>query len=1132
MKRLLALSAKTTFWAVALLVLLCLGTDVVWEVHGLPGWASNYLCALLAERGISLQPETIRAGLVRGVSLDHARLRLQCRGMPLVITCREVHARPRVRDLVLGRIEVQTVTFSDASVALQYGPASAGGAERAALRLERCNGEAHRRRDGVVELTVEGLAEKIAVHLDAELRNLARLRVADRGSASRPAASAAAAPTAPPGAAPPTAQERLARVADLLRTCRLAERDAFLSGRLVVDLAQPQDLSFDGDVGVSELVLGDLLVSRFKSAVHYRAPQVRCGGLTVILGQGQRLSAEVTLDLAAGTIGGRGEAQVLPDTLRCLPGVAVPAWLDKVRTVLPLDITLELEPSPWSPAQWRLKGDLSGTNIALPGVTLGRLAASGSWNGEELTVSRWRADSDGAGAESAEGTLVWHRSDGTVEGQLSAHCNLGERLRQGAVPALSGALRDVEFLAPVRLEARLARSPLEWRRLRVQGTLVADRVKVRGRTFAPLAVTADLSAAVLRLDPLSVGLPDGPADTLAVTATVALDQALDSGTWDVRTQIRCQALLEPPSSPAAGEAPSPTWQDAVVLSGAVLYTPSAGALDVSAEGTAFPGRWYDTFAPRLGFPASGILHEIRCARDAPARVLLTMARPDQRQPIRLSAAVAAEGTRYADLVFRDIQGNIELTPKDLSFSNIEATTTAGDKLALDLRIDFQPLAVTIRNAHVVGHPELVSTFIDDRDAKAIYRRVWQDFRWDSGHPAAIDLRQLAYRETPGGRTWRLTMDASLQAEQATYRDLPVKRLDATVGLDLPERVEVRSARLESDTAVDEGHVTILTGANPKCTFEVRHVQGGQDPARILRLLNPEWGGVLGPLVFSPDSAVDCRGSFYLSREPLLQVSGTLRAPYADFRGLRLGNPDMQWRLSQSAVHWNVASGELFGGPMAMTGVYDVDTGQGSLAFRGEAMDLKQLSERFNLGSTDGPQEGRVNAHCNLQILRGWAGRDLQVYGDGYLGFSQADLWRVPLFDPLGRLLDVSFLNRLTRGKASGLGRITRLDADLAFAGDRVAIRSLTTDGTIISLRGRGEYCWDTDRIALSVTGQTLDKAGIVGWIFRPLSWAFFNAELSGTSKDHKWRLSTAFSKALPGGSGGTGDGAPVPVPEP
>jgi hypothetical protein len=600
----------------------------------------------------------------------------------------------------------------------------------------------------------------------------------------------------------------------------------------------------------------------------------------------------------------------------------------------------------------------------------------------------------------------------------------------------------------------------------------------------------------------------------------------------VQGELRGKAILEP-DAVALHLQPAAAWQEAVTLRGVVLVAPATGSFDLAAEGTAYPDRWYATLVPRLDLPDTHIVRGIRSTPGAPAGVILRAARPDRSQPARLNASVSATGVRYADLDFRTLQGDLELSREALECTGISATTIAGDDIAVAvLRIDFEPLAVTIRDARVIGDPDLAQTFIDDRDGKAIYRSVWEDFRWGPGHPAAIDLKQLVYQEAPGGQTWTLTTDADIRAEAASYRGLPVQRLAANVVLDLPDSVAVRNARVETDSAAVEGEVTILTGKNPTCAFTVRQVQGGLDPRRILRLLNPEWDEALSVLGFSPESVADCSGSFYLRGEPLLQLSGTLSTPYGTFRGLRVDEPRVQWRLRQSALQWNLTSGRLFGGPVALTGVYDVESGAGTVAFRGDAMALKEAATQFGLADAGAVQEGSVAAHCRLQILRGWAGRDLQVYGDGNLSVTQADLWRVPLFDPLGRLLDVTFLSRITGGKASGLGRITRLDAELGLNGDRLIVRSLSTDGTIVCLRGQGEYCWETDRLRLAVSGETLDKAGIVGWIFKPLSWAFFNAELTGTSKDNKWRLSTALGKVLPGTSGENAADVPVPLVEP
>jgi hypothetical protein len=74
---------------------------------------------------------------------------------------------------------------------------------------------------------------------------------------------------------------------------------------------------------------------------------------------------------------------------------------------------------------------------------------------------------------------------------------------------------------------------------------------------------------------------------------------------------------------------------------------------------------------------------------------------------------------------------------------------------------------------------------------------------------------------------------------------------------------------------------------------------------------------------------------------------------------------------------------------------------------------------------------------------------------------------------------------------------------------------MVTDGTVVSLSGSGEYSWRTDRIEFDVIGETFRKLPVFSWVTKPLSWAF-NARLSGTSKDYKWRLNNALKRAIVG----------------
>lgn len=1117
MKRLLLLLAKIVAVALALLLLVVLAVDVVFEAYGIPAWAASRVSAALADQGISLQADNIRAGLTRGLVLERAQVRLNCRGMPVILSCQELQVRPLLSELFSGRVRVRELAMRNAQASLSFGADSGETGERPSLRLERCNGVARRGLNGTVAVTLDGLAEKVVIHLDAELRNPESVRLERR-----------------PAAQPDGLEATLTRLSEAIAACRLSEREAFISGRLEVDLSHPDTLTFDGEAGVSNLLFGKLLVSHGRSDLHYRESKVRLDRLEVILGNSQALTGSLALDLESRRISGRVSGRILPEALWALAPASMPPWLERVTVLTPIEVTAELAPSPLAPSLWHVKAEAVAVNVALPGLVLARLAAAATWNGEELAVDHWRADLDSAGTEFAQGELRWHQADRTLEGRATLNCDLASRVRQTGPGALREALRGIEFTGPLLITADLERSPLDWRRLRLYGEVGVDGIRYHGRDLAPAKARVRLSAAVLSVEPLTVGLPDGPDDALALSATVDVAEAIASGTWKVAGSVSAKVAMDPVELGSAADAPAtPPWGEALALRGTALVTPLTGALDVMAEGTAYPDRLYATLAPRLELPDNPAIQRIRCAQSSPVEGTLHVTRANRRQPPRLLASVHATSLGYGDLTFKTIESQIELSHKILTFSGLRAITQADDQLSLDLRIDLDPLAVTIRNARVIGQPSVVASFIEDPVAKAVYLAVWKDVRWSGAGSATIDLRQLVYHRIHGSQDWALTLDADLVTTAAVYRGLPIARLDANVLLDLPASITVRKIRVQTDSATAEGQCRIALAGSPKCTFELRHVDGGIDPLRLLGILNPEWGPGAGRPGFSPQSAVDCQGSFYLGSQPMLELDGSLRTPYFEYRGYRVTAPVVDWHLRQSAVHWNVASGELFGGRVALTGLYDVATRKGTLAIRAEALDFGQMGPACGLPVGNGAERGVLSADAQLEFLRGWGGRALRIYGNGHFSLTQADLWRVPLFEPLGRMLDVSLMNLLTGGGAPRLGRITRLDADLGFNGDRLVLPVLSTDGTVVSLEGRGEYCWETDELHGTVNGQLLDETVVLRLLLKPLSWVLFNAELTGTPKNCKWRLSTPVSKSpARSDSGRSPDAAPDPSVRP
>ena len=156
--------------------------------------------------------------------------------------------------------------------------------------------------------------------------------------------------------------------------------------------------------------------------------------------------------------------------------------------------------------------------------------------------------------------------------------------------------------------------------------------------------------------------------------------------------------------------------------------------------------------------------------------------------------------------------------------------------------------------------------------------------------------------------------------------------------------------------------------------------------------------------------------------------------------------------------------------------------------------------------------GKVDLELNLNFRHKWAGHPYYVTGNGRLSMREADLWQVPVVSGLGKFLSLTTFNLFG---SVDLGKISEVDADLSFAGTRLVIEDMSTNGTIIALSGYGEYSWELDQIHFVASGEALRNMGLLSWLFKPLSWAF-DAELTGTLRKNEWRTRTALRKIFLG----------------
>ncbi|MBR0458794.1 MAG: hypothetical protein IJJ26_06130, partial [Victivallales bacterium] len=265
--------------------------------------------------------------------------------------------------------------------------------------------------------------------------------------------------------------------------------------------------------------------------------------------------------------------------------------------------------------------------------------------------------------------------------------------------------------------------------------------------------------------------------------------------------------------------------------------------------------------------------------------------------------------------------------------------------------------------------------------------------------------------------------------------------------------------------------------------------------------------------FSEKSNITCEGSFFLSGDSSLQLSGKVISPEAQWLSLKMTDMEVDWTLKDNIVSWNTIKGHFcktkkYEGNLLFTGLYDLTKAKGELLVSGHKISWGELSSFLTrLGGKEPDKEtqnltGYVDAQCRLHLLYGWAGLPYYVEGDATLSIREADFWQAPLMRSLGTLLG-----------SSSFGKISEVDADLHFRGTHLELERLNTNGTIFALSATGTYSWLDDTINMKVSGEALKEISLLKILFKPLTWAF-HAELVGPRKEAKWKLRSAFRKLI------------------
>ncbi len=1130
MKRLLKTLVRIVGFMAVLTVVLALLADLYCEVLGLPQQVQQRVCNALADRGIHATFGYLRVGVARGVVLENATFYSDAE-----------HSRPLI-GLDSGRLSVvvdsvrerrllpRSLHFSDASVFLPRAEEDGGLAAHFPVARSLC-GRLEFRRDAVQFRDVRGEALGVRFDLSGRVSGLRRSAVAGDG----------------PVAVGRWAEDQLRGVAvwigeftDVLAKLDLHAARTLLEMHVEADLSDPDSAAAEGRLLLGGVTVRGLELLRCAANVRLRAGALSFTSAECVLGAKEAVRGSVTFWPASGEIAGEAEGALhIASLLGACPAAVTGLVGDDLHAPGPVTFKGVLRRSPLDIGKWVADGSWGVRALRFRDVSVPELSSEFTLRDAVLSFPKLNGTIAGTGGEQtvAGAVTVWPAS-----GELAATLRTAiypmqilRGLRVGVPPTAAGLQLTG---APATFEFSLARSPWACRDWSGQGRIAAQAVRIGECGVREFSCSLSVAPNRLTFDDLSLAWAEARSGT--VTGAIDVDLARLSSTDVATAGFEFSLHSETPLPEGAAEGYG--------LKGNVSVRPRARTVAASLNGCLFLDRLYALLTPSLQLPESR--HVSGIAFVDPPTVALQLPETswdleDWQVSGHVSGGRSSYRSRGGQLQIARFEAEAAFSGRGFRFEDIDATLVDGTHLTVPaLSLSFRPVVLKIEGV-VRGNPGFVEVFIEHSHGRHVYNAIWRDIRWCAESPPTFSLDFIMW-DGPRLNDWGLRMTAKLDVAQAVYRGMATDRIQLAVGLRLPERITVSDIVVERGEARVCGDVGIILKGASRCTFEVK---GTCDPRDILHGINPKLAERFRNWDFAEDSEVVCNGAFFLGDAPRLRLSGELDSPQCSYKlrldrstaepatagvsadaepqtsdaepepgrtmALRFQDFSAEWEMSDDQLSWKSIKGHCSGGQFDSTGYYDSRARAGLVALAVDDVGVAELLSEAGFEQTASAARSKLTGTCRLQILRDWSGIPLLLTGNGKVHLSEADLWRVPVFNQLGKLLDVPMLSRLTKGKVSNLGSITEIDAALDFKGDRVVIPKLRTNGTIVSLSGHGEYALQNRRIHLRVKGETLRQIRLLSLAFKPLSW-IFDAELNGTIDDHKWRLISGLERFLSG----------------
>ncbi len=1111
-------------WTLLILLVLVVAIDLWLSFLKYPKWLRDAIGRKLAPPGGEVQIGRMRGGLFTDIRCSNIRVVYPTEVGNLHVNIDELNLDLAWLPTLTGYPEFDSFSVRNVTAelrlpdgeSLQAAPVAAN-----PLRVHGANIAAHVSESEALEGTYTFTFHDVTVH--------GRL-VFQHGDDLLPMLIELPVPTEPPPIDPALCA-KFRKTQQELANFSLGANDTFIHADLNGDILNAERIRASGDFGMSLGILSHVIIPKARGRFECTLQHLKLQDLQLFLSFTELIRGDAVIDIDRKVCSAQIEGSISPYTVLGLadqPTSALPPW---IAINNPVRFHAVLPETPLDMTQALPTLDFSCDNIHLGPVPIRHTSGKLHYDAarKELRLRDLLLAFDYLERRTITGSAALDLGKNLLSADLDGTLDLPNLLDQFGVSASTVLLlNDFNRLA---FHLSLAPSPLDYRLWKLGGRFQLPPWRLHATRFG--ATTADFSIDHCRLHLTSL------ATSLDATAPNRLEATADT---DLNTLLSPQetSTIQFTTRITSG-APAPV--QALDATGKLLLNLKNDTIALPAlSGTCHPEALNALLQKPLGLDDDSPLAWIRCRTATPGRFTLE-APPvsfDNLGAFILDGHAILPDGDFLAVPFDQLEATLRIDQNSLDFQRLSGNSPKV-RFQMGLRVEFTPLLVKISQLDYLGDPAIIEPFLFSDAAKEIYRELWTKVAWAPEKPPHFLFPELLFQSAPDLGGWKFLLKGTGEAQDVTYAGMTFSKAHCRLNLDLPDKglqlTDLALATKGQPPLV--GDVTLQFGDILSGTFHAAFPEGQLDLLGLLRSAVPDLVPLLDGLVLAPDTHFQCQGSFSTGTTPRIRLSATVETPRLQHYGIECTNLKGNWNATEHSIHWNIPNAAFYGGTITSTGTHDFQTNHTRTLAIAKNVPLAEIARAANLyldgektapeGSTPLPA-GQLDCDLRLDLYQNWADTPIYLEGHGQINIHDADLWRVPHLTTLGQMLSIGNFSFFSKDKISNLGRISRLHAELEFLGDRILFPRIATNGTIIALYGQGEYNLSKNLLQFLVSGEFLQSASIISWLFKPISWAF-EAEITGSPTQYQWTLHTFLNKLFGTGGNVLKDTDPAPPPK-